>query len=575
MEAPSFLPGRTRQLVEISSMNDGLQVPDDRLLYTLEFRTDGAAQFEQRCPDRSKPFSPSTRLSRPLHQKDYSLVKLVVQVVLLTVFLFAGGCAKLMPLHLPDEYEAPSAREPLWYQLESVRSNTWIYPLNTGSEALEWRLRVIDSASQSIDLQTFLWKDDSTGFAVAEGLLEAAKRGVRVRLLLDDTFTDAYNLVIQRLIGHPNIALRIYNPAALRSTNMVVRNLINLEDFGRVNHRMHNKLLVADNRAAIVGGRNVADEYYGRHKRYNFRDFEILTAGPSITYISQSFDAYWNSDWSYPVEMLFDVQSPSLLGADKSTHGHQQWQEYSEDGASQMAAWLAAAQDGLAGEIQVVADRPAADDQNDTDAQPTQLSSTLIDLMEQAEEELVLVSAYLIPTPELEAVVEQAENRGVRVRILTNSLRSNNHVAAHSAYRAHLNRLLGHGAEVHEIRVLAEDRERYMDHPVGDKHLGLHAKLLLIDDHLSFVGSANLDPRSLRLNTEMGLLIRSPSFNNHLRDLLAIDFLQRNAWYLKLDDGGSTNWIAGDIVLKSQPAESFLQRLEDWLLGMLPIEQEL
>lgn len=356
---------------------------------------------------------------------------------------------------------------------------------------------------------------------------------------------------------------------------MIVRQLLNLGELKRINHRMHNKILMVDNRAAIVGGRNVADEYFGRHARYNFRDFEILTAGPSVDDISQSFDTYWNSDWSFPVETLFNAQPLPRLDDSQMSPGRDLHQEPAEDEASRMAAWIGAAQTGLSGEVRVVADTPATRNPNDADALPIQLSSTLIDLMEHAEKELVLVSAYLIPTPELESAVERAEKRGVQVRILTNSLRSNNHVAAHSAYRAHLNRLLKHGAEVHETRVFAEDRKRYMDHPVGDKHLGLHAKLMLIDQDLSFVGSANLDPRSLYLNTEMGLVIRSPAFNSHLRDLLAIDFLQRNAWYLILDDKGRANWIAGDIILKRQPAESFLQRLEDWLLGVLPIEQQL
>lgn len=497
-------------------------------------------------------------------------------IILLTVFILVGGCAKLTPLDLPDEYESGAGTGPLWHQLESVRSDNWIYPLNAGREALAWRLRAIDSASQSIDLQTFLWKDDDTGFAVLERILEAAERGVGIRVLVDDTFTDAYRPVIKQLLGHQNIALRIYNPASLRSASMIVRNLLNLEDFGRINHRMHNKLLVVDNRAAIVGGRNQADEYFGRHERYNFRDFEILTAGPSISDLSRSFDTYWNSTWSYPAETLFGAQSLVKSDADgllpeKRRRQHEQ----AEDTASRMAAWVGTAQAGFSGEVQVVVDRPVAEDPDDPENLPTQLSSVLNDLIEQAEEELVVVSAYLIPTPELESAVENAENRGVQVRILTNSLRSNNHVAAHSAYRAHLTRLLGHGAEVHEIRVLAEDRARYMDHPVGDKHLGLHAKLMLIDRDLSIVGSSNLDPRSLKLNTEMGLLIKSPSFNSHLRELLEIDFLQRNAWYLRLDDRGRTNWIADDIILTSQPAESFLQRLEDWLLGMLPIEGQL
>ena len=199
----------------------------------------------------------------------------------------------------------------------------------------------------------------------------------------------------------------------------------------------------------------------------------------------------------------------------------------------------------------------------------------MLSWMEASNEELILVSAYLIPTPVLEQSIEQAEKRGVRVRILTNSLRSNNHVAAHSAYRHHLHRLLNHGAEVHEVRVFAKDRALYMNEPVTDKHLGLHSKLLLIDDHLSFIGSANLDPRSLNLNTEMGLLINSREFNKLVREVIALDFHQRNAWHLQQQSDGSIRWVADDTVLDNQPAESALQRLEDWFLGILPIEDEM
>jgi putative cardiolipin synthase len=195
--------------------------------------------------------------------------------------------------------------------------------------------------------------------------------------------------------------------------------------------------------------------------------------------------------------------------------------------------------------------------------------------MEEANKELILVSAYLIPTPELEQTIERAEDRGVRVRILTNSLRSNNHVAAHSAYRHHVHRLVGHGAELHEVRVFARDRAIYMEEPVGDKHLGLHSKLLLIDNHLSYIGSANLDPRSLRLNTEMGLLINSTEFNKLLREVIDLDFHQRNAWHLQMQADGTLNWVADDAVLDEQPAESTLQRLEDWFLSILPIEDEM
>jgi putative cardiolipin synthase len=396
-----------------------------------------------------------------------------------------------------------------------------------------------------------------------------------VRILLDDTFTATHDEAIWDIDHHPNIEFRIYNPFATRTSSMVVRQLLNLGDFSRVDHRMHNKVMLVDNRAAIVGGRNLADEYFGSHDVANFRDMEVLTAGPAVLSLSRQFDDYWNSDWSFPANRIIAIEPT------KSTQEFEAWmlatveRGLEENTATRTQQWLATAAVAVAGEVMVLADAPASKNPDAPEELPAQLSHVLIDWMEGANEELILVSAYLIPTPELEQTIERAEDRGVRVRILTNSLRSNNHVAAHSAYRHHVRRLVDHGAEVHEVRVFAKDRALYMQEPIGDKHLGLHSKLLLIDNNLSYIGSANLDPRSLLLNTEMGLLIRSSEFNKLVREVVARDFHRRNAWHLQAQDDGDLKWVGDDIVLDEQPAESALQRLEDWFLSILPIEGEM
>ncbi len=499
----------------------------------------------------------------------------IVSLILSAIILLVTGCSSLKPVDLPDEYSASPAQTALWWNIATVRSDDWLHLLNTGDEAIEWRLRLIGSASRSLDLQTFLWKDDETGLKVLRHIYEAAERGVRVRILLDDTFTATHDEAIWDIDHHPNIEFRIYNPYEYRSSSMVVRQLLNLGDFSRVDHRMHNKVMVADNRAAIVGGRNLADEYFGSHQAANFRDMEVLTAGPSVQSLSQQFDDYWNSDWSFPVDRIIKVKPK------KSPEEFETWilttvrRGLNEDPATRAHVWKQTAQKAVTGELLVLGDTPATENPDAPEEYPTQLSRVLIDWMEGANEELILVSAYLIPTPELEQTIERAENRGVRVRILTNSLRSNNHVAAHSAYRHHVRRLVDHGADVHEVRVFAKDRGLYMDEPVGDKHLGLHSKLLLIDDQMSYIGSANLDPRSLRLNTEMGLLIKSDEFNKLVREVIALDFHQRNAWHLQAQDNGNLMWVADDAVLEEQPAESTLQRLEDWFLSILPIEDEM
>jgi putative cardiolipin synthase len=481
------------------------------------------------------------------------------------------GCGSLHPVVLPDEVTPAPADSHLWAALEAARPGNWFELLNDGPRALAWRLRSIASATESLDLQTFLWKEDRVGLQLFGAVLDAADRGVRTRLLLDDTFTIGENDLLFDLDQHPRIDVRIYNPFRHRHGGMMLRELLNAGEFGRLDHRMHNKVLVVDNRAAIVGGRNLANEYFGHHEVANFRDMETLCAGPVVREISRCFDEFWNSDWSFPVSTVL-----SKPGPEKDLPHLRQWLSTAaapaEDAVVAREQWIEVATGAAGGDAVIFADAPARANPADRREAPEQLAKAVFAEIDRAQSELILVSAYLIPTPEFEALVERAEARGVEVHILTNSLRSNNHVAAHSAYRHHVHRLVHQGADLHEVRSQAKDRSRYMLAPVAEKKLGLHAKLILIDNQYAFIGSANLDPRSLRLNSEMGLMIDSPSLNRRLRDLLALDFHPRNAWHLRLSEQGDLNWVADDVVLDGQPSDSAFQNLEDWFLSLLPIE---
>ena len=214
------------------------------------------------------------------------------------MLLLMAGCTAPKVIDIPVETAFPAVQSAFWDDIETAQGGEWFYLLNSGEEALQWRLRMIDSATSSIDMETFLWSPDRAGRLIQAHILAAANRGVRVRFLLDDSFTVHEDLALHAFDDHPNIELRIYNPLRHRYDSIFWRQLFNLGDFARTNHRMHNKLLVVDGRAALVGGRNLADEYFGLHAKMNFRDMEVITMGSSVPGTVRHFDAFWNSGWA-------------------------------------------------------------------------------------------------------------------------------------------------------------------------------------------------------------------------------------------------------------------------------------
>ena len=496
--------------------------------------------------------------------------------IIVCAAVFAAACSSLQPVDLTPEYTPAPATADAWETLAEERPGDWYALLNDGPTALDWRLRAIDSATESIDLQTFLWTIDTVGALILDHLVAAAERGVVVKLLVDDTFLLGEDDILLELAHHPNIEYRIFNPYKRRADGFATRQALNLAEFHRLDHRMHNKAMVIDNRIAIVGGRNLADEYFGLHAVANFRDLEVIVGGPIVLEVSAEFDQYWNDRWSVPIEALSHVMHAAAdLDAarkvrDANVHIHAE-----QSGAERLAAWRKLVSSAVDGEATLFADDPPDDNPAEPSEAPVQVANALTAMLDAAEEEVLIVSAYLIPTPELEGAVERAVERGVRIRMLTNSIRSNNHLTAHSAYRNHIRELLDSGADLHEVRIDANDRHIYMLSPIEEKQLALHAKALVIDNDKVFIGSANLDPRSLRINTEMGFLIESQALNAEVRKAVTPDFSQTNAWQLEFDEQGEVVWVSHDVTLTEQPAASMLQRIEDWFFSHLPIEDEL
>ena len=496
-------------------------------------------------------------------------------IALATIILIAA-CSSLEPIDRPAEHTPTQAETAFWKTVDTSPGEDWHVLLNNGPQALDWRLRSIDSAAETIDLQTFLMELDTTGALILDHLLSAADRGVLVRMLIDDTFLAGEDQMLLALSEHPNVEYRVFNPFKRRSGGILTRHLLNMGEYSRLDHRMHNKSMTVDNRVAIVGGRNLADEYFGLHQEANFRDLELLLGGPVVQEISDTFDQYWNDKWSFPIsEIAHQKASTQQLDYALSKAG-QASEVHSEETKEEIAQrWRDIEEIADFGNAILFADEPPQSNPENPEEAPVQVTNELIQLFNNAREEIIIVSAYLIPTPRLEGAVEKAIDRGVRVRILTNSIRSNNHLAAHSAYRNHIGTLLKNGAELYEVRVDADDRAAYMLSPIGQKMLALHAKALIIDNDKVFIGSANLDPRSLRINTEMGFLVISESFNQTVRHAVEIDLSAANAWRLELQADGKVHWVTDNQVLTSQPAYSFMQDLEDWFLSHLPIEDSL
>ncbi|RLA57393.1 MAG: phospholipase D family protein [Gammaproteobacteria bacterium] len=503
--------------------------------------------------------------------------------LLSAILLLASACSSpVRPHDEPVSLAIASAQgDPGWDDfldyLPSREDTSWFSTLNTGEVSLQQRLALIDTATTSIDAQYFLWLEDAVGSLSFERLLHVADRGVRVRLLLDDSFLAGEDAVVLAIDEHPNIEVRIYNPFEIRTEGMLTRYIENLNDLSRTNHRMHNKLLIGDSTVAIVGGRNIADEYFGFGRERNFRDYDVFVAGKILPDLSSGFDIFWNSGWSLPVPEVehryANDEDMSRLRMDlrASASKLDNWQIVNCSQACDLSdGWQKLASAMIQGEAELLLDLPRFDQQT-----PEQVAIRISDILSKTNEEVLAVTAYLVPSDALIANIQVKTDEGVSVRFLTNSLASNNHVPAHTAYAHHRKALLQAGADISELRPDGLDHSLYETSGYTAKQFGLHGKVIIFDNNTVFIGTLNIDPRSMVLNTEMGLLIHSPKLNAQVRKDLLPGFSMRNSWLVKMDDEGKLSWHSHDGVLHSQPSGTFERSVMDLLLEPLPIDDQM
>ena len=438
--------------------------------------------------------------------------------------------------------------------VEREGSESGFLLLDRGHNALAWRLFMAENAVRTIDAQYFLWKNDRIGRLFIQRLMDAADRGVRVRVIIDDSMTESDPLYLARFGAHPNIEVRLYKPFGPKHKSYVFRWVDFAADFKLLNRRMHNKLYIADDSFMISGGRNIGEDYFEYLAPDVFRSRDLMGVGPIADESSDAFDMFWNSKWTVPVEMAVDTV-PSV----EDGHAFKRTLDAAGDDASNYPpgysdiGGIEQARTRLAGELMWGQSKLLFDTVPGADGQPevpenaeNVVGIALGKVADGATEDVIAESAYLVFTDSTMEHIQKLNDRGLKILVLTNSLAANNHTTAFVGYRKQRKQQIGVITELYEYRPdAAAQTELFHELAPGQPvpHLGLHAKTAVYDRRTVFVGSFNLDPRSENLNTEIGLLVESPELGRAVAESILNDMSPGNAWQVRLNDEGNTEWV--------------------------------
>lgn len=441
--------------------------------------------------------------------------------------------------------------------------------VDANGDGLRWRLAMVDSAERSLDMLYYLWYDDLGGLLLLEHVIQAAERGVRVRIVVDDALFIKGKKGLANLDAHPDIEVRVFNPWASKGIGRVFETVGRMK---KLNHRMHNKLLIADSQMAVLGGRNVGDHYFGLAHKYNFHDLDVVVLGVEAAESGRIFDHFWNSERVLPASAF--VEDPS-------------WKDVEDLRAKELGRLRHAEE--ISGfplgrrdwhdEISALVERmsPGTSTEEfdrvlpDTGAPTRDGVLRLAEIVENARREVLIVNAYVIPGERMMEIFREATARGVRVRILTNSLASNDVPAVTAKYKKHRKPLLEAGVELYEFAAHPEIQAGIVDTaPVVAGFAGLHTKAAVVDRKIVYIGSLNLDPRSIRLNTEMGMIVKSPGLAEEVATIAERDMAPANSWRVLLDERGKLYWESSEGIATRQPAQNSWQRFQAWLFRILP-----
>ena len=507
----------------------------------------------------------------------------ILAYIVVALAVVVSGCASLPPLEGRSETTAladtqgTQLGQAIAADIAANPGKTGVHAFRDPRDAAAARILLAAAAEKSLDVQYYIWHADEVGYLLFEALWRAAERGVRVRLLLDDLNTGGLDETIAALDRHPNIEVRLYNPVMQRSARML--NFVT--DFTRINHRMHNKSFTADNQATVVGGRNIGDEYFGAGSGVVFTDLDVLAVGAAVPEVSREFDLYWNSASAYPAASFVGTAGPDATEALEARFT-------STRADPDSVAYIAAVrrtplvrdiiEHQLAFEwttTTVVYDDPAKtlDAGHRTDIL---LFPELVRTIGRPKTTLDLVSPYFVPGDAGTAALVALAHGGVDVRILTNALSSTDVASVHAGYAKRRRDLLEAGVKLYELKATAAGNTASDVELTSSSSSGLHAKTFAVDRTRIFVGSFNFDPRSARINTEMGFVIDSPAFAQQLAQYFDTT-VPMVAYEVRLmPDGRSLEWIersaAGEVRYTTEPGTTWLLRSKIGILSILPID---
>ncbi len=469
--------------------------------------------------------------TQPTTRKPRRFAATVRVALLCAATLWLGACATRPPatdLHRTETHAlSPTTPTPLANALAGPErahpGQSGFRVLSNGTEALQMRIALARSATKTLDMQYYIANEDTTGKLLLAAALYAADHGVRVRMLVDDLNFKDIDRVMAGLNSHDNIEIRVFNPFGTTHRSVFERTTNLLTKIDGFTRRMHNKAMIADNQVSIVGGRNLGDEYFSASPTLQFRDLDVLAAGPITQDISASFDQFWSSSSSYPLRALnkqkFDPQDLDAMRNELREHWRKNADPYNAKplNATPLASQIANNTLGLIwAPAEFKADTP---DKiiKPTDDYVSPPMQRLIELTHDAQKEFLVFSPYFVPHDAGVAALGVLTKRGVRVAILTNSLAATDAVAVQAGYSPYRVPLLREGVELYEFRPASERESMGL---TGSKSkASLHAKAYVIDRKILVIGSMNLDPRSAHLNTELALVIHSEALAQQVVDV--------------------------------------------------------